>query len=118
MVPGIDVLSGPLLEFPEEGEEEKAETNGTGKKGKKKAKKPVRIATRKGKPVIARKNIFRVLFNEITKRSVQEAIRNPTQLDRNLFEAQQTRRILDRLVGYQISPLLWKKVRRGLSAGR
>jgi DNA topoisomerase-1 len=65
-----------------------------------------------------RKNIHRVLFNEITKRSVQEAIRNPTELDRNLYEAQQTRRILDRLVGYQISPLLWKKVRRGLSAGR
>src|SRR5205823_3603840 len=64
------------------------------------------------------KNIHRVLFNEITKRSVQEAIRNPQQLDRNLYEAQQTRRILDRLVGYQISPILWKKVRRGLSAGR
>jgi len=63
-------------------------------------------------------NIHRVLFNEITKRAVQEAIRNPQELDRNLYEAQQTRRILDRLVGYQISPLLWKKVRRGLSAGR
>ncbi len=66
----------------------------------------------------ARKNIHRVLFNEITKRSVQEAIGHPQPLDRNLYEAQQTRRILDRLVGYQISPLLWKKVRRGLSAGR
>jgi DNA topoisomerase-1 len=65
-----------------------------------------------------RRNVHRVLFNEITKRSVQEAIRNPHELDRNLYEAQQTRRILDRLVGYQISPLLWKKVRRGLSAGR
>jgi DNA topoisomerase-1 len=65
-----------------------------------------------------RKNIHRVLFNEITKRAVQEAIRHPQELDRNLYEAQQTRRILDRLVGYQISPLLWKKVRRGLSAGR
>jgi DNA topoisomerase-1 len=64
------------------------------------------------------KNIRRVLFNEITKRSVQEALRHPQDLDRNLYEAQQTRRILDRLVGYQISPLLWKKVRRGLSAGR
>ncbi len=63
-------------------------------------------------------NIHRVLFNEITKRSVQEAIKSPTRLDRNLYEAQQTRRILDRLVGYQISPILWKKVRRGLSAGR
>ncbi len=65
-----------------------------------------------------RGNIHRVLFNEITKRAVQEAIRHPHELDRNLYEAQQTRRILDRLVGYQISPLLWKKVRRGLSAGR
>lgn len=62
--------------------------------------------------------IHRVLFNEITKRAVEEAIRHPQELDRNLYEAQQTRRILDRLVGYQISPLLWKKVRRGLSAGR
>src|SRR5258706_1111275 len=65
-----------------------------------------------------KRNVRRVLFNEITKRSVEEAIRNPQKLDRNLYEAQQTRRILDRLVGYQISPLLWKKVRRGLSAGR
>ncbi len=65
-----------------------------------------------------RHKIHRVLFNEITKRSVEEAIRHPLELDRNLYEAQQTRRILDRLVGYQISPLLWKKVRRGLSAGR
>lgn len=65
-----------------------------------------------------RHRIRRVLFNEITRRSVQEAIRHPHELDRNLYEAQQTRRILDRLVGYQISPLLWKKVRRGLSAGR
>jgi DNA topoisomerase-1 len=63
-------------------------------------------------------NLHRVLFNEITKRAVQEALEHPRDLDRNLFEAQQTRRILDRLVGYQISPLLWDKVRRGLSAGR
>ncbi len=63
-------------------------------------------------------NIRRVLFNEITKKAVREALQNPKDLDRDLFEAQQTRRILDRLVGYQISPLLWNKVRRGLSAGR
>ena len=62
--------------------------------------------------------VRRVLFNEITKKAVQEALKHPKDLDRNLFEAQQTRRILDRLVGYQISPLLWNKVRRGLSAGR
>jgi DNA topoisomerase-1 len=65
-----------------------------------------------------RKNVHRVLFNEITKKAVLEAIRNPTGLDKNRYEAQQARRILDRLVGYQLSPLLWKKVRRGLSAGR
>jgi DNA topoisomerase-1 len=63
-------------------------------------------------------NLYRVLFNEITRRGVLEAIRSPQSLDQNKFEAQQARRILDRLVGYQISPILWKKVRRGLSAGR
>ena len=65
-----------------------------------------------------RRRIHRVLINEITKKAVQEAIANPQQLDRNKFDAQIARRVLDRLVGYQISPLLWKKVRRGLSAGR
>lgn len=61
---------------------------------------------------------FRVMFNEITKKAIQEAIAQPRQLNRDNYDSQQTRRILDRLVGYQISPLLWKKVRRGLSAGR
>jgi DNA topoisomerase-1 len=64
------------------------------------------------------KRVHRVLINEITRRAVQEAIANPQELDRDKFEAQVARRILDRLVGYQISPLLWNKVRRGLSAGR
>ncbi len=62
--------------------------------------------------------IFRVLFNEITKKGVLDGINNPVEINQNMFEAQQARRILDRLVGYQISPLLWDKVRRGLSAGR
>ncbi len=62
--------------------------------------------------------IQRVTFNEITKRAVQEAFLHPRHIDTNLVDAQQTRRVLDRLVGYQISPLLWDKVRRGLSAGR
>ncbi len=65
-----------------------------------------------------RKKTFRVLFNEITEKAVNEAIGRPMELDRNKYEAQQARRILDRLVGYQVSPLLWDKVRRGLSAGR
>src|SRR5205085_3606027 len=65
-----------------------------------------------------RKNVHRVLFNEITKRAVLEALKNPGKVDRNRFDAQQARRILDRLVGYKLSPLLWDKVRRGLSAGR
>ncbi len=62
--------------------------------------------------------MHRVLINEITRKAVQEAIAHPQKLDRQKFEAQIARRILDRLVGYQISPILWKKVRRGLSAGR
>jgi DNA topoisomerase-1 len=60
----------------------------------------------------------RVLFNEITEKAVKAAIKVPIKLDRNKYEAQQARRILDRLVGYQVSPILWDKVRRGLSAGR
>ena len=62
--------------------------------------------------------VHRVTFNEITKKAVQEAFKHPREIDRNLVDAQQTRRVLDRIVGYQVSPLLWDKVRRGLSAGR
>ncbi len=65
-----------------------------------------------------REKTLRVLFNEITEKAVREAIEHPTVLDEHKFEAQQARRVLDRLVGYQVSPILWDKVRRGLSAGR
>jgi DNA topoisomerase-1 len=82
--------------------------NGHGKKSKKKKKEDP-----DGPP-----RIQRVTFNEITKRAVQAAFEHPRAIDQNLVDAQQARRVLDRLVGYQVSPLLWDKVRRGLSAGR
>jgi DNA topoisomerase-1 len=67
---------------------------------------------------IKHEEVYRVLFNEITKKAILLAIEHPGKVDPNKVDAQQARRILDRLVGYQISPILWKKVRRGLSAGR
>src|SRR5437762_8980345 len=85
-----------------------AEELGDGTKKKKKKKKDGDEPER----------IRRVTFNEITKRAVEEAFEHPRDIDQNLVDAQQARRVLDRLVGYQVSPLLWDKVRRGLSAGR
>src|SRR5438067_1794384 len=82
-----------------------ADELGNGSKSKKKRKEEAQ-------------RIRRVTFNEITKRAVQEAFEHPRDIDENLVDAQQARRVLDRLVGYQVSPLLWDKVRRGLSAGR
>src|SRR5580700_9081932 len=76
------------------------------------------LAIQLGTNAKERKKIRRVTFNEITKKAVQEAFKHARDVDQNLVYAQQTRRVLDRLVGYQISPLLWDKVRRGLSAGR
>jgi DNA topoisomerase-1 len=87
------------------------ELGGNGAKSKKKKKK-------KGKDDENGQQIRRVTFNEITQRAVREAFEHPRDIDQNLVDAQQARRVLDRLVGYQVSPLLWDKVRRGLSAGR
>lgn len=67
---------------------------------------------------IPEEDLSRVTFNEITKTAVQKAIKEPRKIDKNLVDAQQARRVLDRIVGYKMSPVLWKKVRRGLSAGR
>src|SRR6476469_2512202 len=67
---------------------------------------------------VNKKKIRRLMFNEITKKGVLSALDHPTEIDKKMVDAQQARRVLDRLVGYKISPLLWEKVRRGLSAGR
>jgi len=96
-----------------EKEEAEAKTNGKGKsKTAKKNRDEISI------PPIDPKKIFRVTFNEITPKAIRAAFEKPRQVDTNLVDAQQARRVLDRIVGYKVSPLLWDKVRRGLSAGR
>lgn len=72
----------------------------------------------KGKKNAKKQSLERIVFTEITKDAVQSAIQNPREIDMHLVDAQQARRVLDRLVGYKLSPLLWKKIRYGLSAGR
>jgi DNA topoisomerase-1 len=96
-------------------EKEEAEAK-TDPKGKSKAAKKNRDEI--SMPPIDPKKIFRVTFNEITPKAIRAAFEKPRQVDSNLVDAQQARRVLDRIVGYKISPLLWDKVRRGLSAGR
>lgn len=67
---------------------------------------------------VKNKKVYRISFNEITDDAVKEAIKNPREIDMNLVDAQQARRAMDRIVGYSISPILWNKIKRGLSAGR
>src|ERR1700677_954720 len=87
------------------------------KQGEEKAPKP---AAKKEPPKSsgAPPKIYRVMFNEITQKAIKAAFEHPSEVNENLVDAQQARRVLDRIVGYKVSPLLWNKVRRGLSAGR
>src|SRR5580704_9111938 len=101
-----------------EKEAKEAEAAAAGKKGKGKfAKKAAEKDKIEIEPIDPKK-IFRVTFNEITPKAIRAAFEKPRQVDSQLVDAQQARRVLDRIVGYKISPLLWDKVRRGLSAGR
>src|SRR5713101_3447589 len=109
------VLSKPKRFVIPEDAEKKAAEGENGDKAKPEAKKKTKsVEVRAVDP----KKIFRVTFNEITPKAIRAAFDHPRQVDTNLVEAQQARRVLDRRVGYKISPLLWDKVRRGLSAGR
>lgn len=96
--------------------------NGDGKSAEKEEEKPKAKGKRNRDevsiPPIDSKKIFRVSFNEITPKAIRAAFEKPRSVDSHLVDAQQARRVLDRIVGYKISPLLWNKVRRGLSAGR
>ena len=125
---GVDVKKDFAPDFTRHPDEEKghrrSQESGQ-RQGTYLSRRPTRTAKAKRSPGISptrsprtTRRVHRVLINEITKKAVQEAIANPLELDRNKFDAQVARRVLDRLVGYQISPLFWKKVRRGLSAGR
>ena len=101
-----------------------------GAQGSREGRRPVFVATdpdREGEAIgwhlaeelgAAKKKVRRLMFNEITKKAILEAVEHPGDIDMRMVDAQQARRVLDRLVGYKISPILWDKVRRGLSAGR
>ena len=127
------VLSKPAKFLVDEADEENGKKNGNGAKDDKAEAEKAAAAPAKGKgkfgdkkkekdviviEPIDPKKIFRVTFNEITPKAIRAAFEKPRQVDAQLVDAQQARRVLDRIVGYKISPLLWDKVRRGLSAGR
>jgi len=129
------VLSKPAKFLIDEADEENGKKSGNGAKGDKAEEEKAAAAPAKGKgkgkfadkkkekdviviEPIDPKKIFRVTFNEITPKAIRAAFEKPRQVDAQLVDAQQARRVLDRIVGYKISPLLWDKVRRGLSAGR
>ncbi|MGC0776197.1 MAG: type I DNA topoisomerase, partial [Candidatus Acidiferrum sp.] len=129
------VLSKPAKFLIDEADEENGKKNGNGAKEDKTEAEKAAATPAKGKgkgkfgdkkkekdviviEPIDPKKIFRVTFNEITPKAIRAAFENPRQVDAQLVDAQQARRVLDRIVGYKISPLLWDKVRRGLSAGR
>ncbi|MGB7152865.1 MAG: DNA topoisomerase, partial [Candidatus Acidiferrales bacterium] len=97
--------------------EENNNNNGNGKTAKK-GKKPEAKKVKSSRNKVDRRKVFRVMFHEITPKAIKAAFEHAGTLNTNLVDAQQARRVLDRLVGYKISPLLWDKVRRGLSAGR
>ncbi|HRY82827.1 MAG TPA: type I DNA topoisomerase [Candidatus Moranbacteria bacterium] len=124
---GIDIKNGfsPEYEIPSKALPRVSELKKLAKKSEK-----VILATdedREGEAIswhleealeLSEKNTERIVFHEITKTAIEKALANPRSIDLNLVDAQQARRVLDRLVGYELSPFLWKKIRRGLSAGR
>ncbi len=110
-----------VLSKPSKFVEQEPSVSRWGKKKEAKSEAAEEPADDKPKKEIAAtdpKKIFRVTFNEITPKAIRAAFDKPRQVDSNLVDAQQARRVLDRIVGYKVSPLLWNKVRRGLSAGR
>ncbi len=107
-----EILSNPR-EYSNLREEGEAESK-NGDESKESGKKEPKLA--KGKLEVP--PIYRVMFNEITQKAIKAAFETPSKVNANLVDAQQARRVLDRIVGYKVSPLLWNKVRRGLSAGR
>src|SRR5487761_97894 len=113
----VHFLTGTQIAVePEEKDGGKAEKEGG--KGAKAGKNGAPKKKKEKKSKVDGKKIFRVLFHEITPKAIKAAFEHAGALNTNLVDAQQARRVLDRLVGYKISPLLWDKVRRGLSAGR